>query len=119
MGLADASPGGAPGFQGGADQLPAGVGQVVGIVPSRLHSVGIRQGLHGGQSADHGYGYDTYRRLLRARGITSKIARKGTAYGSGLGRTRWVVERIFGWLLQFRRLRICYEIRFDLHLGLL
>ncbi|MGW5064106.1 IS5 family transposase [Streptomyces sp. NPDC004096] len=64
-------------------------------------------------------GYDKYRRLLRARGITPKIARKGTAHGSGLGKTRWVVERTFAWLHQFKRLRIRYEIRADLHLGLL
>ncbi len=69
--------------------------------------------------ADRGYDYDKHRRLLRARGITPKIARKGTAHGSGLGRTRWVVERTFAWLHQFKRLRIRYEIRADLHLGLL
>ncbi|QCD60890.1 IS5 family transposase [Streptomyces hawaiiensis] len=69
--------------------------------------------------ADRGYDYDKYRRVLRARGITPKIARKGTAHGSGLGRTRWVVERTFAWLHQFKRLRTRYEIRADLHLGLL
>ncbi|MEU6620834.1 IS5 family transposase [Streptomyces litmocidini] len=69
--------------------------------------------------ADCGYDYDTYRRLLRARGITTNIARKGTAHGSGPGRTRWVVERTFAWLHQCKRLRIRYEIRADLHLGLL
>ena len=69
--------------------------------------------------ADRGYDYDKYRRMLRARGITPKIARKGTAHGSGLGKTRWVVERSFAWLHQFKRLRIRYEIRADLHLGLL
>ncbi|GGQ37072.1 hypothetical protein GCM10010266_70600 [Streptomyces griseomycini] len=69
--------------------------------------------------ADRGYDYDKYRRLLRARGITPRIARKGTAHGSGLGKTRWVVERTFAWLHQFKRLRIRYEIRADLHLGLL
>ncbi|MFJ9683593.1 IS5 family transposase [Streptomyces sp. NPDC101194] len=69
--------------------------------------------------ADRGYDYDKYPRLLRARGITPKIARKGTAHGSGLGKTRWVVERTFAWLHQFKRLRIRYEIRADLHLGLL
>ncbi|MFI5996136.1 IS5 family transposase, partial [Streptomyces sp. NPDC051362] len=69
--------------------------------------------------ADRGYDYDKYRRLLRARGITPKIARKGTVHGSGLGRTRWVVERTFAWLHQFKRLRIRYEIRADLHLALL
>ncbi|MET9934582.1 transposase, partial [Streptomyces sp. NPDC006324] len=40
-------------------------------------------------------------------------------HGSGLGKTRWVVERTFAWLHQFKRLRIRYEIRADLHLGLL
>ncbi|QCX82577.1 Transposase DDE domain protein (plasmid) [Streptomyces sp. YIM 121038] len=38
-------------------------------------------------------GYDCYRRPLRARGITPKTARRGVAHGSGLGKTRWVVER--------------------------
>jgi IS5 family transposase len=66
---------------------------------------------------DRGYDYDN-RRLLRGRGITPKIARKGTAHGSGLGRTRWVVERTFAWL-HFKRLRIRYEIRADVHLALL
>lgn len=53
------------------------------------------------------------------RGITPKIARRGVPHGSGLGKTRWVVERTFAWLHQFKRLRIRYEIRADLHLGLL
>ncbi|GAA3381402.1 hypothetical protein GCM10020367_72510 [Streptomyces sannanensis] len=69
--------------------------------------------------ADRGYDYDKYRRLIRARGITPKIARRGTAHGSSLGKTRWVVERTFAWLHQFKRLRTRYEIRADLHLGLL
>jgi transposase len=69
--------------------------------------------------ADRGYDYDKYRRLLRARSVTPKIACRGTAHGSGLGRTRWVVEPTFAWLHQFKRLRIRYAIRADLHLGLL
>lgn len=40
-------------------------------------------------------GHDTYHRLLRTRDITPKSARKGTAHGSGPGKTRWVVERPF------------------------
>ncbi|MDQ0792181.1 transposase [Streptomyces sp. B1I3] len=44
---------------------------------------------------------------------------QGTAHGTGLGKTRWVVERTFAWLHQFKRLRTRYEIRADLHLGLL
>lgn len=47
------------------------------------------------------------------------IARRGVAHGSGLGKVRWVVERAFAWLHQFKRLRIRYERRADVHLGLL
>ena len=36
-------------------------------------------------------------------------------HGSGLGRWRWVVERTFAWLNQFRRLRVRYEKRADIH----
>ena len=64
-------------------------------------------------------GYDKYRRLLRARGITPRFARKGTAHGSGPGKTRRGVERIFTRLHQFERLRIRYETRADLRLALL
>ncbi len=35
------------------------------------------------------------------------------------GKTRWVVERTFAWLHPFKRLRIRYERRVDLHHGLL
>ena len=38
-----------------------------------------------------------------------------TEHGSGLGRMRWVVERTFAWLHQFRRLRIRWERRPELH----
>lgn len=47
------------------------------------------------------------------------IARRGVAHGSGRGKVRWVVERAFAWLHQFKRLRIRYERRADLHQGLL
>jgi transposase len=42
-----------------------------------------------------------------------------TAHGSGLGQIRWVGERAFAWLRQFKRLRIRYERRADPHQGLL
>lgn len=69
--------------------------------------------------ADRGYDFDKYRRLLRKRGIKPLIARRGVAHGSGLGKVRWAVERAFAWLHQFKRLRIRYERRADLHQGLL
>lgn len=69
--------------------------------------------------ADRGYDFDKYRRLLWKRGIKPVIARRGVAHGSGLGKVRWVVERAFAWLHQFKRLRTRYERRADLHQGLL
>lgn len=69
--------------------------------------------------ADRGYDFDKYRRLLWKRGIKPKIARRGVAHDSGLGKVRWVVERAFAWLHQFKRLRTRYERRADLHQGLL
>ncbi|MFJ5035203.1 IS5 family transposase [Streptomyces sp. NPDC088560] len=65
--------------------------------------------------ADRGYDHDKYRRQVRAVGITPVIARRGTEHGSGLGVHRWVVEQSFVLLHWFRRLRIRWEIRDDIH----
>jgi transposase len=65
--------------------------------------------------ADRGYDHDKYRRLVRQRGIRPLIARRGELHGSGLGRKRWPVERTIAWLHQFRRLRIRWERRADIH----
>jgi hypothetical protein len=43
------------------------------------------------------------------------IARRATEHGSGLRRLRWVVERTFAWLHFFRRLRLRWERRPELH----
>ena len=69
--------------------------------------------------ADRGYDHDKYRRLLRERGITPVIARRKTEHGSGLGRVRWVVERTFAHLHNFKRLLVRYERRGDMHEALL
>jgi transposase len=69
--------------------------------------------------ADRGYDHDKYRRLLRDRGIKHRIARRGGQHGSGLGRQRWVVERGFAHLHNFRRLRIRYERHPEMHTALL
>jgi transposase len=69
--------------------------------------------------ADRGYDHDTYRRLVRAHRIIPVIARRGVVHGCGLGRLRWVVERTFAWLHAFKRLRVRYERRADVHQGLL
>ncbi|MFJ5062917.1 IS5 family transposase [Streptomyces nigra] len=65
--------------------------------------------------ADRGYDHDKYRRLLWQRGIRPVIAERGVENGSGLGVFRWVVERTIAWLHGFRRLRIRWERRDDIH----
>ena len=55
--------------------------------------------------ADRGYDFGVYRRALRQRGVppraggtpSPRIVCRGVAHGSGLGRTRWGVERSFAW----------------------
>jgi transposase len=69
--------------------------------------------------ADRGYDHDKYRRLVRERGIRPVIARRQTGHGSGLGRHRWVVERTFAWLHNFKRLLVRYERRVEIHHALL
>jgi transposase len=55
------------------------------------------------------------RRPLRQRGILPMIAKRNTEHGSGLGKIRWVVESAFSWLFKYRRLRVRYEKRDDIH----
>jgi transposase len=64
---------------------------------------------------DRGYDAEAIRRGLRARHIVPLLAKRNTEHCSGLGRWRWVVERTFAWLNQFRRLRVRYEKRADIH----
>ena len=65
--------------------------------------------------ADKGYRSRRNQRLLRARGITSRIARPKVDSSERLGQHRWVVERTFAWLNQMKRLVIRYERRADIH----
>ena len=64
---------------------------------------------------DRGYDAEAIRQGLRARHIVPLLAQRNTEHGSGLGGWRWVVERSFAWLNQFRRLRVRYEKRADIH----
>ncbi len=58
---------------------------------------------------DRGYDSERHRDHLQARGIRPLLARRYRAHGSGLGRTRWVVERTLAWLHRYRRLAVRYE----------
>src|SRR5512144_2075063 len=59
--------------------------------------------------ADKGYDYEHLRAWLRARGITSRIARRGVETSTRLGRHRWIIERSFAWLTGYRQLTLRYE----------
>ena len=58
---------------------------------------------------DRAYDPTAHRNALRNLGITPLLAKRRTAHGSGLGKTRWVIERSIAWLHRFRRLKMRYE----------
>src|SRR3984957_3737768 len=62
-----------------------------------------------------GLGREAIPPSLACPNIVPWLAKRNTEHGSGLGRWRWVVERTFAWLNQFRRLRVRYEKRADIH----
>ncbi len=64
---------------------------------------------------DRAYDSKRHRVMLQERGIEPVTARRNTKHGSGLGATRWVVERTVSWLHQMRRLRLRAERRADIH----
>jgi len=64
---------------------------------------------------DRAYDSKAIRYGLRGRGVRPFLTKRNTEHGSGLGEWRWVVERTFTRLNQFRRLRVRYEKRADMH----
>ena len=58
---------------------------------------------------DWGYDSQPHRDHLERCEIATQLAKRRTAHGSRLGRTRWVVERSLAWLHRFRRLAVRYE----------
>jgi transposase len=74
---------------------------------------------HAKLHADKAYDSKPLRDELRKWSITRRIARRGIESSERLGRHRWVVERTLSWLNRYRRLRIRYERRADMHLAFL
>jgi len=64
---------------------------------------------------DRAYDSDEHRMTLSCRNIPTLIARRGVEHGSGLGVLRWPVERTISWLHHFKRLRVRYDRRDDIH----
>ena len=88
---------------------------LVDAVPTVGGKVGHPKSKPDSVQADRGYDSEPHREQLRDRNIEPLIAKRGQPHGSGLGKTRWVVERTISWLHQFRRLRIRFEKRSDIH----
>ncbi|MFC8492005.1 IS5 family transposase [Streptomyces sp. NPDC057235] len=65
--------------------------------------------------ADRGYNHESYRDQVRRFETTPHIGRRGTEHGSGLGVHRWVVEGAIALPHWFRRLRLRWEVRDDIH----
>jgi transposase len=68
---------------------------------------------------DRAYDSCWHRMMLSGYQIEPVIGMRNSEHGSGLGVYRWVVERTISWLHQFRRLRIRYDRRWDIHEGFL
>jgi transposase len=68
---------------------------------------------------DLAYDSEPHRQGLRLMGIEPILPEKVIDDDTGLGETRWPVERTLSWLHQNRRLRIRYERRPDIHLAFL
>jgi transposase len=87
--------------------------QPVGRMLWELHATLLAAGLPlpAAVQADRGYGFPWTIALVLAWGMWAAIAPRGSPPGSGLGRTRYVVERTHSWFSRFRRLVQCYERR--------
>lgn len=92
---------------------------MVDAIPPVAGKVGAPRRRPDAVQADRGYRSQLNRNLLWLRGIEPVIPDDRVdgkeVHGSGLGTTRWVVERTISWLRQFRRLRVRYDRRADIH----
>lgn len=88
---------------------------LVEAIPPVRGKVGAPQFKPDAVMADRAYDSDRHRRELRHEQIDPIIARRNTEHGSGLGVFRYVVEQTIALLHQFRRLRVRYDKRDDIH----
>ena len=88
---------------------------LVDSIPSIRGQVGRPRCRPDSVYADRAYHDHAFEAYLRGRGIQPRVAHRGKEHGSGLGKFRWVVERTLAWMHQFKRLRIRYERRDDIH----
>lgn len=92
---------------------------MVEAIPPVRGRVGAPRRRPDAAQTDRGYRSALNRGLLWVRGIEPVIPPDRIdgqeVHGSGLGTTRWVVERTISWLHNNRRLRVRFERRADIH----
>jgi transposase len=92
---------------------------LVDAIPPVAGTVGAPLRKPGVVLADRGYDSNPHRMALSCRNIGTRIGRRRTPHGSGLGADRYVVERSLACLHQFRRMRTRFERRDDIHEALM
>ena len=95
-----------------------GLEPLVDAIPSVKGKVGRPRKKPDIVQGDRAYHSKARKARLEKKGIKTLLAETGAPHGSGLGKTRWVVERSIAWLHNFKRLRIRYDRRLDIHAGL-
>jgi transposase len=88
---------------------------LVDAIPPVKGKVGAPRRRPDSVTADKAYHSNFREVMLHVKGIEPLLPRRGTDDDTSLGRLRWVVERTIAWLHQFRRLRVRYERRADIH----
>jgi transposase len=97
------------------DITPANVPEVMDLLPladsagPRDEGTGAPEHRPESLYGDRAYDSEPHREELRERGIEPKLPKRRTAHGSGLGKYRWVAERLISWLHGFRKERLVTE----------
>jgi len=88
---------------------------LIDAIPPVRGKVGAPRRRPDSVTADKAYHSHSREIALWLRGVEPLLPRRGSDDDTSLGRLRWVVERTIAWLHQFRRLRVGYERRADIH----
>ena len=89
--------------------------ELIDAIPPVRGKVGAPRRRPDAALADKAY-HSIYREvMLHVKGIEPLLPKRSADEDRGLGELRWVVERTISWLHQFRRLRVRYERRADIH----
>jgi len=88
---------------------------LIEAIPPIRGKVGAPQSKPKEAYADRAYDSEPHRKELRHRGIKPFLPKRNTEHGSGLGIVRWVVEQAEALVHQFRRLKMRFDKRDDIH----